>query len=44
MIASPVIPGRCYRVKHQGRTINVLAGHACDAICIALGMLGLWTC
>lgn len=39
MSASPLIPGRLYHVRGAGLDFNVLAGHACDAICIALGML-----
>lgn len=41
MLASPVIPGVAYRVKYQGRTIDVLAAHGCDAICTVLKLLGL---
>lgn len=40
MLASPIIPGKSYRVKHQGKTIDVLAAHGCDAICAVLGMVG----
>jgi hypothetical protein len=41
MFATPLIPGRLYHVRGGGLDFNVLAGHACDAICIALGMLEL---
>jgi hypothetical protein len=40
MAATPLIPGRLYHVRGAGLDFNVLAGHGCDAICIALGMLG----
>lgn len=45
MSASPIYPGRAYRVRLHTPTRNVslvvLAGHGCDAICIALGLLGV---
>jgi len=40
MLATPIIPGMAYRVKHQGLSIDVLAAHGCDAICAVLRMLG----
>lgn len=39
MTATPIAPGRAYRVTHAGRTHIVLAAHACDAIVIVLGGL-----
>mgnify|MGYP000237552203 CR=1 FL=1 len=39
MHATPIIPGIAYRVKFQGRTVDVLAPHPCDAICIGLSLL-----
>ncbi len=32
MIATPIIPGRSYRVTCRGQSLTVLAAHACDAI------------
>jgi hypothetical protein len=37
MIATPIIPGRAYRVTYHGKTITILASHACEAIRIAMG-------
>lgn len=39
MKATPITPGRAYRVTHAGRSYTVLAAHACDAIVIVLGGL-----
>ena len=39
MHATPVIPGITYRVTGVGLDITVLAGHGCDAICIALNLI-----
>lgn len=39
MSATPVVPGRAYRVRGGGLDITWLAGHACDAICGALRLL-----
>lgn len=39
MHATPITPGFIYRVTGCGIDINVLAGHGCDAICIALAMV-----
>lgn len=41
MHASPVIPGFLYHVKGCGLDLNIVAPHGCDAICIALGFLGV---
>lgn len=41
MFATPIIPGTAYRVKYQGRTLDVLAAHGCDAICSVLVLLGI---
>ena len=39
MLATPIIPGMAYRVKHQGLSIDVLASHGCDAIRAVLAMI-----
>ncbi len=39
MSASPLIPGRLYRVRGSGIDLKVLAAHPCDAICIGLNLL-----
>ena len=39
MSASPLIPGRLYRVRGSGLDLKVLAPHPCDAICIGLNLL-----
>lgn len=36
MSAQAIIPGRLYRVRGAGLDMNVIAGHGCDAICLAL--------
>ena len=36
MLASPIIPGRLYRVCHQSQETTVKADHPCEAICISL--------
>ena len=36
MTATPLIPGRSYRVSYRGHAITVLAAHPCSAIAIAL--------
>jgi hypothetical protein len=36
MFATPIIPGRLYRVRCAGRVLEVIAPHGCDAICRAL--------
>lgn len=36
MIASPVIPGRAYRVRGTGLDLCIAASHPCDAIRIAI--------
>jgi hypothetical protein len=41
MLATPITPGQAYRVTYQGRTLDVLAAHGCDAICTVLDFLGL---
>lgn len=35
MLASPLIPGRLYRVTGRGTDLVIVARHGCDAICIA---------
>jgi len=42
MTATPIIPGTAYRVKHQGRTLDVFAAHGCDAIVSVLRLLGVF--
>lgn len=32
MLASPIIPGKAYRVKHKGKTLDVLASSGAAAI------------
>jgi hypothetical protein len=39
MIAAPIIPGKLYHVRYLGRTIEIVADHACRAIAIALDIL-----
>lgn len=39
MSAHPIVPGRAYRVRYQGRHLTVLADHPCTAICRALSIL-----
>lgn len=39
MHATPIVPGVAYRVKYQGRTVDVLAPHGCDAICTILNFI-----
>ena len=39
MSASPLIPGRLYRVRGSGLDLKVSASHPCDAICIGLNLL-----
>lgn len=36
MRATPIIPGRLYRVRGGGLDINVIAAHGCEAICNVL--------
>lgn len=39
MTATPIIPGRLYRVRGGGLDMPVIAAHGCDAICLALSHL-----
>lgn len=39
MSASPLIPGRLYRVRGSGLDLEVVASHPCDALCIGLDLL-----
>ena len=39
MAATPLIPGRLYRVRGSGLDLNIIAPHPCDAICIGLNLL-----
>lgn len=36
MSATPIIPGRLYRVRVAGMDLDVIAAHGCDAICSVL--------
>lgn len=36
MSATPIIPGRLYRVRGAGMDLDVIAAHGCDAICSVL--------
>lgn len=36
MSATPIIPGRLYRVRGAGLDLTVIAPHGCDAICNVL--------
>lgn len=44
MHATPIIPGLIYHVSGAGLDINILAGHGCDAVCIALKLAGVAPC
>jgi hypothetical protein len=44
MSATPLIPGRLYRVRGSGLDLKVIASHPCEAICIGLGLLGRAKC
>jgi len=39
MAATPIIPGRVYRVRGCGLDLNVIATHPCEALRIAIDML-----
>jgi len=40
MAATPLIPGRLYRVRGgSGLDLVIIAPHPCDALCIAIDML-----
>lgn len=39
MVASPVVPGRLYRVKHRTVSIFIIAANGAAAICILIGLL-----
>lgn len=41
MSATPLIPGRLYRVRGAGRDLKVIAPHGCDAIVSVLRLLGV---
>ncbi len=40
MCATPIIPGRLYRVRGQGLDVTVIASNPCDAI---VAMLTAWS-
>ena len=40
MSATPIQSGKAYLVTYQQHRFTILAVHPCDAICIALDMLG----
>lgn len=44
MSATPLIPGRLYRVRGAGFDLKVIASHPCDAICIGLSLVERATC
>ena len=39
MSATPLIPGRLYRVRGSGLELDVIATHPCEALCIAIDIL-----
>lgn len=39
MSAAPIIPGRLYRVRYLGRSLEVVADHACSALAVAIDSL-----
>jgi hypothetical protein len=39
MSARPLIAGRLYRVRGMGLDLTIIAGHACDALIIAVEQL-----
>lgn len=39
MTATPLIPGRLYRVRGAGLDMTVIASHPCDAIRITIDLL-----
>jgi hypothetical protein len=39
MSATPIQPGRSYRVRGMGLDLVILAAHPCDAICTAIDIL-----
>ncbi len=39
MSATPLIPGRLYRVRGAGLDLEVFASRPCDALCIGLDLV-----
>jgi len=39
MSATPIIPGRLYRVRSADLDLSIIATHPCEALCIAMDML-----
>lgn len=39
MSATPLIPGKLYRVCGAGIQIDMIARHGCDAICAAMAIV-----
>lgn len=40
MRATPIIPGRLYRVTGAGLDMPIVASHPCTALCTALSLIG----
>lgn len=40
MVATPIRPGTSYRITGSGLDLVILAAHPCDALCVALRILG----
>jgi len=40
MIATPITPGRVYRVRGDGWSLTIVASNPCHAMCIALDLIG----
>lgn len=40
MRATPIIPGRLYRVTGAGFNLSIIASHPCLALCNALSLIG----
>lgn len=40
MRATPIIPGRLYRVTGAGLNLLIVASHPCAALCTALSLIG----
>lgn len=39
MIATPIFPGKLYRVRGFGLDLRVIAAHPCDALLVLLGIV-----
>lgn len=40
MRATPIIPGRLYRVTGAGINLSIIASHPCAALCNAIALIG----